>query len=297
MTLTQAELDQFYKIQPMLFAYANQLNTFTKKFEGVEEFFDIELKEKVTIRDWIYQEKAWFIDEFIEKHRERLNSDDIEVARSWKDQIKDRFYLLKQLKKYVKILTIDHDNNISRAYGVYALTLPFDEFFEIPTTIETVLLPYKDKITYDGFMFQSNLYIGGSLRQSLNETLKVTEAQSGLITTLPYIQTDDKQVEKLLAYYAKTQNNREIYAQEIDEILSANPHLTAFYYQEVGKSNARILSKSLKAAGVESGYFAILSNIIVASGVTKKALLDNIQAIVPPARQPFIYIYQLRKKK
>ncbi|MEA2028107.1 MAG: hypothetical protein U9N49_03950 [Campylobacterota bacterium] len=295
MTLTQTELDQFYKIQLLLFAYANQRNNFTQKFEGVEEFFEIELQDKVTIREWIYQEKAWFIDEFIDKHREHLSDDDIEVARSWKDQIKDRFFILKQLKKYAKMLTIN--DNEHRAYGVYGLTFPFDEFFEIPTIVETVLLPYKDKITYDGFMLQSNIYMGASLRQSLNETLKMSEAQLGLITTLPYIQSNDKQAEKLLTYYAKTQSNREMYAKEIDEILSLNPHLMAFYYQEVGKSNARVLSKSLRVAGVESGYFAILSNVIVASGATQKALQANIQAIVPPDRQAYIYVYQLRKKK
>lgn len=89
MTLTQTELDQFYKIQPMLFSYANKLNNFTQKFEGVEEFFELELKDKVTMRESIFQEKEWFIDEFIEKHHDHLNSDDIEVAQSWKDQIKN----------------------------------------------------------------------------------------------------------------------------------------------------------------------------------------------------------------
>jgi hypothetical protein len=44
------------------------------------------------------------------------------------------------------------------------------------------------------------------------------------------------------------------------------------------------------------GYFAIIDNVIVASGTNKKEVEKNIKAIVPKEREGYIYIYQLKKR-
>ncbi|SFV60457.1 hypothetical protein MNB_SV-12-364 [hydrothermal vent metagenome] len=246
------------------------------------------------IRDTINSDKEWILDKFVEKYRDDLTQDDIEIVLSWKEQIKGAFFIVKQLKKYAKLLIAKDGEN--RAYGVYALNDSFDELFDIPTWIDTVLLPFKDKIIYDGLILARNIHFGKNIRKNLNDDLGEAEAKYGLIVTLPYVEASNGD-EKLLQFYAKSETNRDYYEDEIIKIISKSEELKQLYYREVGKANARAISKSLRLAGMSSGYFAIIDNVIVASGVTKKEVEKNIKAIVPKDRLGYVYVYQLKKKR
>jgi len=294
MRLSEEELEQLHKIQPLLFLYANGLNGLVKGFVTTEDFFELDFQDKILIRDAIDSDKKWIFGKFVEKHKDDLTQSDIEIVLSWKEQVKGTFIIVKQLKKYAKFISAKEGDD--KAYGVYALNDSFDELFNLPTWIETVLLPFKDKIIYDGLILSKNIYFGASIRKRFNNSLSIAEAKHGLITSLPYIQESDK-AEKLLQFYAKSQKNRDYYANEIVELISNSEELKQLYYREVGKSNARMLSKSLRLAGVVSGYFAIIDNVVVASGATKKELDKNIKAIVPNDRLGYVYIYQLKKKR
>jgi len=294
MRLSEEELEQLHKIQPLLFLYTNRLNGLVKGFVTTEDFFELDFQDKILIRDTINRDKKWIFDKFVEKHKDDLTQSDIEIVLSWKEQIKGTFIIVKQLKKYAKFISAKEEDD--RAYGVYALNDSFDELFNLPIWIDTVLLPFKDKIIYDGLILAQNIHFGASIRKRFNNSLSIAEAKYGLITSLPYIQESGK-AEKLLQFYAKSQKNRDYYADEIVELISNSEELKQFYYREVGKSNTRILSKSLRLAGVVSGYFAIIDNVVVASGATKKELDKNIKAIVPKDRLGYVYIYQLKKKR
>jgi len=294
MRLTDKELEQLHKIQPLLFFYASQLNGLVKEFARVDDFFELDFEDKILIRDSINSDKEWILDKFVEKYRDGLTQDDIQIVLSWKEQIRGTFFIVKQLKKYAKFLSAKDTEN--KAYGVYALHDSFDEFFNLPAWAETVLLPFKDKIIYDGLILSKNIHFGASIRKNINEGLGVAEAKYGLITRLPYVKKSNTD-EKLLQFYAKSESNRDYYAEEIRDIVSKSEELRQLYYREVGKSNARVLSKSLRLAGIVSGYFAIIDNVVVASGVTIKEVDKHIKAIVPKDRLGYVYIYQLRKKR
>lgn len=293
MRLTEEELEQLYKIQSLLFHYVSELNGLVKGFSSTEEFSELDFEDKILIRDVINSDKRWIFERFVEQYRDELTQDDIEVVLSWKEQIKGTFFIVKQLKKYAKFLSAKDGED--RAYGVYSLHDSFDEFFNLPAWVETVLLPYKGKIVYDGLILSKNIYFGASIRKNINDGLGIAEAKHGLITSLPYVQEGSGD-EKLLQFYAKSQTNRDYYADEIAELSSKSEELRQLYYREVGKSNARVLSKSLRLAGVERGYFAIIDNVVVASGVTKKEVENNIKAIVPKDRLGYVYVYQLKKR-
>jgi len=292
MKLTQTELDQLHKIQPLLFFYASQLNHLVKGFDELDDFFELSYQNKITIRDAIYQDRAWIFEKFAKAYQEHFTDDDIEVILSWKNQIKDSFFVVKQLKKYAKFLSEKEE----KAYGVEALHETFDELLHLPSWAETVLLPFKGKITYDGLILYKNVSFGASIRKSINHQLSMAEAKYGLITSLPY-EEEEEDNEKLLAFYAKSEENRYYYADEIKEIIFKSESLKELYYREVAKSNAKKLSKSLRLAGLKSGYFAIIDEVIVASGATKKEVEKNIKAIVPKDRVGYVYIYQLKRRR
>ncbi|MFK5977014.1 MAG: hypothetical protein QM493_10940 [Sulfurovum sp.] len=294
MRLTDKELDQLYKIQSLLFLYANQLSKLVKGFSIAEDFLKLSFEDKILIRDTINSDKEWIFDKFAEKYRDDLTKDDIEIILSWKEQVRGRFFIVKQLKKYAKFLSAKDGED--RAYGVYSLNNSFDDFFHLPVWVETVLLPFRGKIIYDGLIISKNIHFGTSIRKNLNDGLGVAEAKYGLIITLPYIEKSNGD-EELLQFYAKSEKNRDYYTDEILEIVSKSEELRQLYSREVGKSNARLVSKSLRLAGIDSGYFAIIDNVVVASGVTKKEVEQNIKAIVPKDRHGYVYIYQLKKKR
>ena len=62
MRLTEIELEQLYKLQPMLFLYANQLNGLVKGFSTIDEFFELDFQDKIVIRDAIYSDKKWIFE-------------------------------------------------------------------------------------------------------------------------------------------------------------------------------------------------------------------------------------------
>jgi hypothetical protein len=50
---------------------------------------------------------------------------------------------------------------------------------------ETVLLPFKDRIIYDGLLSGYNISFGGGMKRMLNDSYRQAKAQLGIVTTLP----------------------------------------------------------------------------------------------------------------
>src|SRR5262249_50205661 len=55
----------------------------------------------------------------------------------------------------------------------------------LPVLTETVLLPFKGMIVYDGLMTSYRISFGPGIRRSLNESFKEAKARHGIVTTLP----------------------------------------------------------------------------------------------------------------
>ncbi len=69
------------------------------------------------------------------------------------------------------------------AYGVVALFDPFEVVIGpyLPRMIETTLLPFKGRIVYDGLITGFNIFFGGGIKRSLNESYKEAKERSGII--------------------------------------------------------------------------------------------------------------------
>ena len=79
-----------------------------------------------------------------------------------------RFYVFRELKKYTVFLST---TSPAIAYGVLALSQPFEELIGpyLPVLTQTVLLPFKGMIVYDGLMSSYNISFGPGIRRNLNE--------------------------------------------------------------------------------------------------------------------------------
>ena len=73
------------------------------------------------------------------------------------------------------------------AYGVLALSQPFEELVgpDLPVLTQTVLLPFKDMIVYDGLLNAYRISFGPGIRRSLNESFREAKERHGIVTSLP----------------------------------------------------------------------------------------------------------------
>jgi hypothetical protein len=73
------------------------------------------------------------------------------------------------------------------AYSVSGLVTPLDEIVPshaLPQMVETVLLPYKGMIVYDGLFSGYNVIFGGNIRSDLNRVYQVAKHKERIITSL-----------------------------------------------------------------------------------------------------------------
>ena len=103
--------------------------------------------------------------------------------RGWRRYfIKGTFYIIRHLKKGT--IFIGDQNKV---YSVSGLVTPLDEIvpgYALPQMVETVLLPFKGKIVYDGLFSGYNVSFGGNIRADLNRVYQVAKHKERIITNL-----------------------------------------------------------------------------------------------------------------
>ena len=66
-----------------------------------------------------------------------------------------------------------------------ALGDTFNTFFDnFPVNISTTLIPFKDKIIYDGFIQSSGVYYGRNMTEAMNEDYKKAKRNKEILTSL-----------------------------------------------------------------------------------------------------------------
>ncbi|UBF26265.1 hypothetical protein K9N68_32965 [Kovacikia minuta CCNUW1] len=254
-----------------------------------------EFQNLYQLREKLYEQPTLF-DDFIQN--QLSNTRDIETVQDWRNKyIRGRFYLFRLLKKHAIFLSTDEP---SKAYGVIAITTPFEEMSissSLPTLVETVLLPLEQKIVADGFIKGGNLMFGSGIRKSINTSYEEAKARFGIITSLntPIQETESADAAKLRAYL-KNQHNREEYWYEIQEIKEKSPELKRIYAEEMGKAYGKIHSKRWREIGLKDIWVAQFEEMPIATGKTKAAVEKVVKEILPSSQQEFVYIFQLKGK-
>jgi hypothetical protein len=131
-----------------------------------------------------FLEHTELIQAFVDENPAHLVGDELDIVRSWQHLVHGNFYVFREWKKYTVFLSSAEQ---PVAYGVLGLSQPFEDLIGpyLPVLVETVLLPFKGMIVYDGLMSSYNVTFGGGIRRSLNESFKQAKARHGIITSLP----------------------------------------------------------------------------------------------------------------
>ena len=74
-----------------------------------------------------------------------------------------------------------------KVYCVFGLTQSLDKetgYASLPLYVDTVLLPFKGKIVYDGLLNYRNTSFGGSIKRSLKEVYMRAKQNNRIIDSL-----------------------------------------------------------------------------------------------------------------
>lgn len=182
MMLSQQDAACFYRLHPALLLYTNKKKGIISRIKTLPALMKLPMAKKYEIRQALWQDLS-LIDKFVRENPQQLPDAELDIVRSWKRCLVGSFWLFRCLKKHAIFLV---EGESPRAYGVCAITTPFAEMIPLPLPqmIETVLIPFKDKIIFDGFLQTYNVYFGPGIRRNRNEDYRLAKAHQGVITRL-----------------------------------------------------------------------------------------------------------------
>jgi hypothetical protein len=293
MKLSEEDAELFYKLHPALLFYTDQRKGILRdaSITTVEEFRQLGPEEVNKVREALYKHPK-LIDSFVQENPYNFSQEELEIVRSWKNFLKDEFYLFRYLKQYAIFLD---DGSPPKAYGVLALESDFQEMVGpwLPVLLKAVLLPFKGQIIYDGILIPYLVTFGPGIRRDLKEAYQEAKARFGIITSLPWVEKEESDAERLKSYLS-TETMREKYWKEIEKLIKKDSSLLTVYHQEMGKFHARTLGRRLSGIGLRNAWFAILEGELVAGGSTREEVEQILDKIVPVEKREFAYVFHLR---
>lgn len=293
MKLPEQDVELFYKLYHPLLVYVNKKFELVKEIKSPDDFKKVDIKEINKMRENLYKHPE-LIESFVIENPMKFSPDELEIIKSWKNFVKGTFFVFRYLKNHTVFLD---ENDPPKAYGVVALISSFEEMLGpyLPIMINAVLLPFKDKIIYDSIFAPHRISFGGGFRRSMNESYHEAKAKFGIITSLPFSPEEQEQSDdEKLKFYLKSECSRERCWEEIDDLINNDPNLMALYHQEMGKVHSRKVKKRMREIGLGDAWFAILNDVIVASGKTKEEVESNLESIVPKEKKGFVHVFRLK---
>ncbi len=184
MLLNLQDLELFFHLHRTLMFFVNQrLQVIPDNLATPEDFAALPPEVRLKVRD-AFVEHTDLIESFVAENPAQLATEELDIVRSWHHRVAGRFFIFRELKKYTVFLTAGEP---TIAYGVLALSQPFEEMIGpyLPVLTQTVLLPFKDQIVYDGLLNSYRISFGAGVRRSLNESFKEAKDRHGIVTSLP----------------------------------------------------------------------------------------------------------------
>ena len=180
MTLTFKEYRAYLETHLDLLFYVGQQLKIISSDIKFSAFVKLDLKIKFKCREAFLKNDGLLYD-FITLNFDRLTTEQINILTGFEKSIKSRFIILKCLTHHA--IFIDTKDN--KFYAVKALGDRFDDFFSsFPVLITTTILPFYDKIIYDGFIESEEIYFGPENTRTLNLEYKEAKKRKLILTTI-----------------------------------------------------------------------------------------------------------------
>lgn len=183
MLLAPQEAALFFKLHRSLMCFVNQRLQIVLGIDAPEEFSALSPEVRLKVRNALL-EHVQLLERFVDENPFALQDEELDIVASWRNLVAGKFFIFRYLSRYAIFLATGEPPT---AYGVVALSDPFEDLIGpyLPRWIETVLLPFGDKIVYDGLLSSRNITFGPGIRRILNEDYKAAKERLGIVAALP----------------------------------------------------------------------------------------------------------------
>lgn len=190
MKLSKQDADLFFKLTWSLQNYVNLKLGILPEIKTLDEYQELSIAERADVRDALY-DNIELIDAYLKENPENFPQPELEIIKGWKNFKRGSFFIERTLKKFAVFIEEE------KVYAVLALYESFDNLFlYIPQYVEAVLLPFKEKIIYDGLFRGYSMSFGGGIKFNLKETYMRAKQNGEIIESLdpkkPIIQKKKK---------------------------------------------------------------------------------------------------------
>lgn len=183
MKLPPEDVKLFYKLMWPLQFYVNQQRQILPHVDSLEAYMACPQEDKLQVRNALY-ENIDLVDAFVAENPAHLSADELAIVQNWKRFVSGDFYIVRFLKKAA--IFVD-SKDPPQAYAVLGLTDSLEDVFygrKPPILIQTVLLPFKGCIIYDGLLNFYNIFFGSGIRGNLKEIYMAAKQNDRIIETL-----------------------------------------------------------------------------------------------------------------
>ncbi len=287
LSLIESDRDEFLYLQKNLILFTNEQFGIYKKFKTIE---NLNLNDQADIADGImpirermYNEKN--LDAFC-KANKKLTDQQIEIVYSWRLVYSDNFFIIKHLKNQTVLITSKED----KLYGVVGISSGLDQFFPsecLPIMINAKLLPFKEKIVYDGFFGYHNIFFGGNITKNLLSAYNKIKGTQGILSqpsSSTYLK--DLHIEKsdaeLIQYDVKQSLKDKSFPQTAWQLAKKDENNRIVFEHEYAKYYSRYQKSSLAAHNeIKPMHYAMYRDCVIGVSETKKSLIEFCQKHYP----------------
>jgi len=183
MRVTHDDAAQFFRLMWGLQLFVNQRLVVLPKqsaVKSVEAYARLNLKAKTPVREALWDHPE-LIDAYTQANPNGLPAEEVAIISQWKHFVKGSFFVFRYLKDYAVFI------GDTQIYAVKALFDPFDEVipnYALPVQIDTVLLPFKRRIIYDGMVHIYSIAFGGGMREELRQVYMAAKEAGRIIASL-----------------------------------------------------------------------------------------------------------------
>jgi hypothetical protein len=184
MHLSQTEIELFFKLWYALIWGVNQKHNIVSDLKKPVYYEQADIEAIAEIRGELWENPQW-IDEFL---RDNDDGEFSEIERGilagWrKEFVKGKFWVIKHLARYSVLMS---SNDPKQLYGVSGITDSIKDVVTAPTPfiIETILLPFKDRIIYDSLIGTFNISFGKGIRDEIKNVYDENRVKIGVIEAI-----------------------------------------------------------------------------------------------------------------
>lgn len=183
MQLAPAQVTRFYQIWFSLLRFANTKRRVVDQSLLLGE--SLNPNDAGLVRDVLWSDDQ-LLQDYIRENPSKLSDTDLAVVQSWRWRVSGSFLVVKHLKKYSVMISNEstHSTN-SKVYGVVGLNTPFGEMlYDLPCMINTTLVPFEGKITFDSLFTMYPVQFGRNIAGTLNRDYQNAKKNGAVIESL-----------------------------------------------------------------------------------------------------------------